>query len=1137
MAKENPNLEPAGVQLKAEGKEAFDRAIKQVNDRFDSMMKKQKELAKEAQKTNAALKKIVPDGEIDKSLEKTNQRMARLMGRMRDMQAEIRKTKKDLGGLTSTTAEAPAKAQRGSEISSLLAKLPGGDRLSQMFEQIPGVDKLVRQIPGLSKLSPMLSQITAAFGNASAGSLKMAAAVGIAAVAVGVLVKGFMALGKRGAAMEGVIRSFSMITQMAGIDGYDMLSRLQTAAAGTITRLEGMRLTNLALAGASKTLGQELGNKLPQLMAVARAQSRATGQDVNYLFESLITGIKRSSPLLIDNTGLVLRVSEAKAAYAKQIGKSAEALTEEEEKIAILNATLAAGQTAVDTYGKGALTAAERMQKMRATITDTLDRASVAVQPLFKTLLEIGQAILDVIVWPFNNIIIPLFYEFSKVLSESVMAQLREVAKFLKTAFGPAIQNLREWIAYGIIAIRAFGKTAAWIREQLHSLLGPAFDWVARQIGNFFRLFSPRRFAEGATNTFGAYAGGILWAANTLVAPAVVALATMVADFLCGFSPPPKGPLSKIDEGGANVIDAWLEGMGMASMKPVSDVAAAVDAELGSVGQMGFSQVETRLKTLDLALRPYQEALDIAKAKMAALVDPLNKVKDIIQKKLDLQLKTFLAGGATADSVRAIDRQAEAVATYTSSLEDATTEQEYQLVLAQARQAQERALLNIQKNRLGEQAKADTTTDKSAVDSTAGGGGSGSELPDLAAAATPLLGGVGDPLAAFTGVDEDQVNAQMAGLATAFTQGFAATGGPEALAGLRRQGDELNKQVGRMKSSTPFQAVTKSWDLLFGEGPTSLQGKFATFSASFQTAWDVFWGDDGNVAATMASFVGTLSSEWGIGGTVGLLFDTFSLVGIEQTFRTTFGIDNVGIRAILNGFRTKAHINFDPGGLFESIFGGFSLSTIITTFGNAFGEDGSIRGYFTTFLEFVTGVFSLGGSLSAAFGHVEIMLQYAMVRPLVRGINRFIDVICDGINKSLSAINFVGGGLGAILNTAGIENDFDGLRLDSGNYHISVPGAKIGGVFGPGLLKTHKDEVIASGASKLTVFPVRWVQAMERLASGVSTAPRYAPAYGGAGSSQTISNSNSLTVNFNARENRQNYRMKLSEARAFGWPH
>ena len=84
------------------------------------------------------------------------------------------------------------------------------------------------------------------------------------------------------------------------------------------------------------------GKGLAGLMDIARAQARATGQDVNYLFDSLVMGVKRGTPLLIDNTGLVLKVSDANERFARSLGKTVGALTAEKQ-IALLNATLEAG--------------------------------------------------------------------------------------------------------------------------------------------------------------------------------------------------------------------------------------------------------------------------------------------------------------------------------------------------------------------------------------------------------------------------------------------------------------------------------------------------------------------------------------------------------------------------------------------------------------------------------------------------------------------------------------------------------------------------------------------------------------------------------------------------------------------------
>src|SRR5690606_38205575 len=132
------------------------------------------------------------------------------------------------------------------------------------------------------------------------------------------------------------------------------------------------RQANIALAGAIGEFGIQFGQKLPKLLEIARAQARATRQSVDFLYQSIITGIKRGSPLLIDNIGLVLKVGEANQAYAESVGKTVEQLTAEEKQIALLNATVEAGQEILNIYGQQQETAAEKMARAQATITNTL---------------------------------------------------------------------------------------------------------------------------------------------------------------------------------------------------------------------------------------------------------------------------------------------------------------------------------------------------------------------------------------------------------------------------------------------------------------------------------------------------------------------------------------------------------------------------------------------------------------------------------------------------------------------------------------------------------------------------------------------------------------------------------------------
>jgi len=141
--------------------------------------------------------------------------------------------------------------------------------------------------------------------------------------------------------------AFKRLATSYDINAEQMIEAMGRASKGTIADADLIQSANKALIGSGKELGKEFGEALPQLLEMARASAKATGQDVGFLFESLVTGIKRSSPMIIDNTGLQLKLGEAQAAYAKELGKTTQirvdntkAIGEGTQKLADLRASL-----------------------------------------------------------------------------------------------------------------------------------------------------------------------------------------------------------------------------------------------------------------------------------------------------------------------------------------------------------------------------------------------------------------------------------------------------------------------------------------------------------------------------------------------------------------------------------------------------------------------------------------------------------------------------------------------------------------------------------------------------------------------------------------------------------------------------
>lgn len=158
--------------------------------------------------------------------------------------------------------------------------------------------------------------------------------------------------------------SFENIAESAGVSAAALVSSMRKASKGTMDTVSLMK--NAARAN---LFGLPL-EKMGELMEIARASAMATGQSVEFMFDSIVTGIGRASPMILDNLGIIVKVGDANDKYAKSLGKTAEQLTVAEQKQAMLNAVLESGGEILKKVGSREITDAERWQALTAAITD-----------------------------------------------------------------------------------------------------------------------------------------------------------------------------------------------------------------------------------------------------------------------------------------------------------------------------------------------------------------------------------------------------------------------------------------------------------------------------------------------------------------------------------------------------------------------------------------------------------------------------------------------------------------------------------------------------------------------------------------------------------------------------------------------
>jgi hypothetical protein len=121
---------------------------------------------------------------------------------------------------------------------------------------------------------------------------------------------------------EGVERAFNR----AFPNAFSLLGDLRKATRGTVTDFELMQRTLQAT-----NLGVAV-EQLPQLFEFAATRAQQTGESVDYLVDSIVRGIGRKSPLILDNLGIsAIRLKEkfgGAALAAQSVGDVTKAVAE-----------------------------------------------------------------------------------------------------------------------------------------------------------------------------------------------------------------------------------------------------------------------------------------------------------------------------------------------------------------------------------------------------------------------------------------------------------------------------------------------------------------------------------------------------------------------------------------------------------------------------------------------------------------------------------------------------------------------------------------------------------------------------------------------------------------------------------------
>jgi len=202
------------------------------------------------------------------------------------------------------------------------------------------------------------------------GRLALGAAAGIGAVGTAAV-----KLAKDAAEIPGVAGAFE------GLGG--SIEAMRKGSLGMVTDTELMKSYN----SAAQLVSTTFADQLPDAMGYLSKVSAATGQDMGFMIDSMVKGVGRLSPMILDNLGIQVSLEEAVQRASEMYGVEADELDKAQQQAGMMDVVMQKLAKNTESMPEVMGTAAQQTASFQTQIANLKDNIGVQLLPILSQLL------------------------------------------------------------------------------------------------------------------------------------------------------------------------------------------------------------------------------------------------------------------------------------------------------------------------------------------------------------------------------------------------------------------------------------------------------------------------------------------------------------------------------------------------------------------------------------------------------------------------------------------------------------------------------------------------------------------------------------------------------------------------------